>query len=196
MQTLSSKQKKVLKFICQKITRDNTVPTIREIAGNFGFSSTGTVRDYLKTLDRKGYIKLNSRRARGIELRKDIFRIPLMGRIAAGVPELANEDFTGYIKLDEFMNTDAGLFALRVKGDSMIEAGILEGDIVVVRRQQNADEGDIVVALAGDEATVKFFKRRKKEFFLVPANKRYKEIAFEESTRIIGKVVSVVRKYV
>jgi len=195
MRLLSPKQKEVFSFIRESILRKNLPPTLREIAVYFGFSSTGTVRDYLESLCKKGYIKLNPRRARAIELIKGSSGIPVLGRVSAGHPKLAEEDIEGYIGFDELMIPGEGVFALRVKGDSMSGAGILEGDIVVVRRLQKADEGDIVVALIHDEATVKFFRRRGKKYVLAPANDQYKEIVFGESFCIIGKVISVIRKY-
>jgi repressor LexA len=195
MRELSVKQKEILGFIRDSISRNNLAPTIREIAGRFGFSSTGTVRDHLSALSRKGYLKLTRHKARAIELTREVFRIPILGRVAAGSPQLAVEDIEGYIELSDFNNPDGDLFALRVKGDSMREAGILERDIVIVRRQSKAGNGDIVVALLGDEATVKTFTARNKKFFLVPQNTKYKEIVCTESTVIIGRVVSVVRKY-
>lgn len=195
MRLLSPKQKEVFSFIRESILRKNLPPTLREIAVHFGFSSTGTVRDYLESLCKKGYIKLNPRRARAIELIKGSSGIPVLGRVSAGHPKLAEEDIEGYIGVDELMIPGEGVFALRVKGDSMSGAGILEGDIVVVRRLQKADEGDIVVALIHDEATVKFFRRRGKKYVLAPANDQYKEIVFGESFCILGKVITVIRKY-
>lgn len=195
MRLLSPKQKEVFGFIRESIRKRNMPPTLREIAAHFGFSSTGTVRDYLESLCKKGYIKLNPRRARAIELIKGSFGIPVLGRVPAGNPNLAEENLEGYVGFDELMNSGEDVFALRVKGDSMRGAGILEGDIVVVRRRQKADDGDIVVALIHDEATVKFFRRRGKKYVLAPANDQYKEIVFGESFCIIGKVISVIRKY-
>jgi repressor LexA len=193
---LSLKQKEVLRFIRRKITEDNFPPTIREIAGHFHFSSTGTVRDYLGILAKKGYLKLKKQKARAIELVEDIFKIPLLGRVNAGSPQIAEQDIEGYLEPDEFLKSTGDLFALRVKGDSMVDAGIIEGDLVVVRRQPQAQNGEIVVAIIGDEATVKFFKKINKGLFLFPANKKYKPIAYSESTAILGRVIRVLRKYV
>jgi repressor LexA len=195
-QPLSKRQKGVFEFIRRRIIRDSLPPTIREIAGYFKFSSTGTVRDYLDALARKGYIKVGRQKARSIELVRGMSGIPVLGRVAAGRPQQAQEDIEGYLDPAEFFNPDENLFALRVKGDSMIEAGILEGDIVIVRKQSRADDGDIVVALIADEATVKFFKKSGKDFFLVPANKRYKAFLLSENSLILGKVMRVLRKYV
>jgi repressor LexA len=196
MRELSVKQREILQFIRDSIGSSSRAPTIREIAAHFGFSSTGTVRDYLAALSRKGYLKLNRHKARAIELNRQLFSIPVLGRVAAGSPQLAVEDIEGYIDPGEFDNPGGDLFALRVKGDSMREAGILEGDIVVVRRQAKAAHGDIVVALLGEEATVKVFTVRGRKFFLCPRNSRYKDIPCTDSTKIIGKVISVIRRYV
>ncbi len=196
MRELSVKQRAILGFIRDTINRNNPAPTIREIAARFGFSSTGTVRDHLAALNRKGYLKLTRHKARAIELTREALRIPIIGRVAAGSPQLAVEDIEGYIELSEFNNPDGNLFALRIKGDSMVDAGILEGDMVIVQRQARAANGDIVVALMGDEATVKALRIREKTIFLCPRNKRYKDIPCTESTVIIGKVISVVRRYV
>jgi repressor LexA len=193
---LSKRQKGVFEFIRRRIIQDNLPPTIREIAGYFKFSSTGTVRDHLNALARKGYIKLGRQKARSIELVRGMFGIPVLGRVAAGGPQQAQEEIEGYLDPAEFFNPEEDLFALKVKGDSMIEAGIFEGDIVTVRKQSRADDGDIVVALIADEATVKFFKKRGKFFFLVPANKKYKAFLFSENSRILGKVTKVLRRYV
>ena len=193
---MSSKQKEVLAFIREKIREDSLPPTIREIARYFKFSSTGTVRDYLHALVRKGYLRLKKQKARAIELSESISGIPVLGKITAGSPQIAQEDIVGYLDLDKLVNPDEDLFALRVKGDSMLDAGIMEGDTVVVRKQPKAENGDIVVALMMDEATVKYFKKDNKGFFLCPANKKYKPIAFTESMVILGKVIAVLRKYV
>ena len=195
-ESLSKRQKSVLEFIRRRIIQDNLPPTIREIAGYFKFSSTGTVRDHLNALARKGYIRIGRQKARSIELVRGMFGIPVLGRIAAGSPQQAQEDIEGYLDPAEFFNPDENLFALRVKGDSMIEAGILEGDTVIVRKQSRADDGDIVVALIADEATVKFFKKNGKRFFLAPANKKYKAFLLSENSLILGKVIRILRKYV
>jgi repressor LexA len=170
---------------------------VREIGEKFKFSSTGTVRDYLRALTRKGYIKLSERKSRGIELIRSLTQgIPILGRVAAGEPNLAVEDIEGYIDLEEFQpHLASDVFALRVKGDSMIDAGIHEGDLVIVKRQGTALTGQIVVALINsDEATVKYIKQKDGKIYLQPANAKYKPI-FAEFT-IIGKVIAVFRKYV
>jgi repressor LexA len=170
-------------------------PTIREIAEEFGFSSTGTVRDYLKALVDKGYIKISEGKARAIELVKEAFRVPILGAVAAGNPSLAVEDIEGYVELEDLFFSDADIFALRVKGDSMIDVGIMPDDLVLVRRQQAAEINDIVVALIGEEATVKRLVKEGKNFFLQPANSLYEPIPVNEDVILAGKVITSIRKY-
>ncbi|MFH1360671.1 MAG: transcriptional repressor LexA [Candidatus Omnitrophota bacterium] len=195
-QKLTPKQKKVLRFIYEEIKNSRLPPTIREIAEQFGFSSTGTVRDYLRALVSKGYIKISAGKSRAIELVKEaLFQVPVVGSVAAGHPTLAVEDIEGYLDLDSLVYPEDDYFALRVKGDSMIDAGILPNDFVLIRRQQVAEVGEIVVALIDDEATVKTLAKRGDKFFLEPANARYKPIPVTRDTVIIGKVLNIIRKY-
>jgi len=195
-QDLTLKQKKVLKFIYESIRTNNLPPTIREIAQKFRFSSTGTVRDYLKALVEKGYIKVTAHKSRAIELvREAIFRVPILGKVQAGLPTLAVEEIEGYLNLDSLVFSDDTTFALRVKGDSMIEAGIMPDDLVLVRKQSMAQTGETIVALIGEDATVKKLERRGKNYFLQPANRNYQPIPVDESVSIIGKVISVVRRF-
>ena len=192
---LTDKQKNILKFIYQSIRQNQLPPTIREIAANFGFSSTGTVRDHLKALVKKGYIKITESKSRAIEvLRENLFSIPIIGKVQAGLPSLAVEEIEGYLDLDSLVFSDQSTFALRVKGDSMIEAGILADDLVLVKRQDMAQTGEIVVALIGEEATVKYLKKQDRDFYLEPANPKYQPIHIDERVSIVGKVISVVRK--
>lgn len=193
---LTAKQQAVLKFIYQRI-RENLPPTIREIAAELGFSSTGTVRDYLRALEKKGYLKRADKISRGIEVLKDTFKIPIIGRIMAGPADFAYEDIQGYLDPDElFLGrlSQSDVFALKVKGDSMIEAGILPDDIALIKKQPQANNNDIVAALLdNNEATLKILRQQKKKFFLAPANKNYQPIYKHFS--IIGKLISVIRKY-
>ncbi len=193
---LTSKQRDVLKFIYQSIRADNRPPTIREIAGHFGFSSTGTVRDHLSALVEKGYIKISANKSRAIELvREALFSFPILGRVQAGLPTMAVEEIEGYLKLDSLVFSDDDTFALRVKGDSMINAGIMPDDLVLVRRQNIAQTGETIVALIQDEATVKNLGRRGNDYYLEPANPKYTPIRVDEQVSIIGKVISVVRRF-
>ncbi len=193
---LTQKQKEVLRFIYDSIRGNNLPPTIREIASHFGFKSTGTVRDYLTALVKKGYIKVSANKSRAIELVKEaLFSIPIVGQVRAGLPTLAVEEIEGYLNLDSLVFSDESTFALRVKGDSMIEAGIMPDDLVLVRRQDMAQTGEIIVALIGEDATVKYLKRVNQDYFLEPANPVYQPRKVDGSVSIIGKVISVVRRF-
>jgi repressor LexA len=193
---LTSKQQKVFDFIREQ-TRRNIPPTIREIAEELGFSSTGTVRDYLTALQKKGYLKRTSHKSRAIELLKNSFKIPVIATITAGKPDFAYEDIQGYIDTNDlFLGRLAqdDVFALRVKGDSMVEAGIREGDFAVMKKQASANNGDIVAALLEyNEVTLKRLRRRCGKFFLEPANKDYQSIYKDFS--VIGKLITIIRKY-
>lgn len=195
-QELTARQKEILKFIYETIKATNLPPTLREIAAHFDFSSTGTVRDHLKALVHKGYLKISSNKSRAIELVKEmLFRVPILGSVRAGSPNLAVEEIEGYLNLDRLIFSDDNIFALRVKGDSMINAGILPDDLVLVRRQESARIGETVVALIGEEATVKKLNRKGARYYLEPANALYQPIPVDETASIIGKVISIIRKY-
>jgi repressor LexA len=194
---LTVKQQKVLEFIKLRI-RESLPPTIREIAAELGFSSTGTVRDYLSALVKKGYIKRPNNLSRSIELLKNNHnRIPILASIPAGKPDLAQEDIEGYLESSQiFRQEGAGgeIFALKVKGESMIDAGIIDGDIAIIRKQPFAGNGDIVAALLdNNEATLKRLRQKNNTFYLEPANKNYQPIF--KNFSVIGKVISIVRKY-
>ena len=195
VQDLTTKQATLLKFLQNNITEKGTAPTLREIGRHFGFKSTGTTRDYLATLSKKGYIKLTPRRSRAIELsRPVVFRIPILGSIAAGMPDLALQEADAYLHLDEFLsNEDREIFALKIKGESMKDKGILEGDIAVVKKQRLAGDGDIVAALLENEATIKVLKKGKQGFFLAPANAAYREI--HKPFEILGRVIAVIKRF-
>ena len=193
---LTTKQREVLKFIYNAVKTDHRPPTIREIAAYFGFSSTGTVRDYLRALVDKGYVKIAANKSRAIELvREALFAVPILGRVRAGLPSLAVEEIEGYLNLDSLVFSEEDTFALRVKGDSMIEAGIMPDDLVLVRRQNAAQMGETIVALINEEATVKHLSRRGNDYYLDPANPNYTPIKVDENVSIVGKVISVVRRF-
>lgn len=196
MEKLTFKQKRVLKFI-QVMIRENIPPTIREIAKHMGFSSTGTVRDYLEALEKKGYLKRANNLSRSIKLLKTkLNRIPLVSSIPAGVPNLAYEDIQDYIGVNDLFNgyPEQEIFALKIKGDSMVEAGIIEGDIAIIRRQAVANNGDIIAALLeNNEVTLKRLRHRNKTTYLEPANKNYRPI--HQDFSIIGKLITILRKY-
>jgi len=188
---LTKKQKKVLDYIAGRL-KNGYSPTVREIADFFGFSSTGTVRDYIKALERKGYISRKKKIARGIRLNNAFDSIPVIGNIHAGDPNLALQDEIGHLSLDLGLDYTGEIFALKVKGESMQDAGILEGDYVVVERGI-FETGDIVIALIDQEATLKRLVRKGNELFLKPENSAYRAIQFNEETTILGRVIRVVR---
>ena len=193
---LTEKQREVLLFIRQRI-RGGLPPTIREIAEEFRFSSTGTVRDHLKALWRKGYILLSEKKSRAIELtEKAMLRIPILGRVPAGVPVLAVENVEDYFNVDKLFMQQDEIFFLRVKGDSMIGAGIMPDDLVLVKKQPCAQDGDIIVCSVDGEVTVKILRNRENHFFLEPANKNYSIIPLNENSQIVGKVITAIRQYV
>lgn len=195
-EALTDKQKNILQFIYEEIRYKQLAPTIREIAEKFNFSSTGTVRDYLAALVKKGYIRIHEGKSRAIELIKEsLFQIPVLGKVQAGTPVYAAEDLLGYLNLDQLIFPEPDVFALRVRGLSMKDLGIMEDDFVLVRKQAHAQVGDIVVALKGEEATVKKLAQRNGQYFLDPANEDFSPILMDSDVSIIGKVLQVVREY-
>lgn len=192
MEKITLKEKRVLEFIIRRIKEDGFPPTIREIGRAFGFSSTGTVRDYLRNLSRKGYIKIFPSRARGI-VPLGLSGIPVVGKIPAGIPEIPVEEIESYLRIEEI--GEENVFALKVKGESMTGKGILPGDIVIVRPQPTAEDGDIVVAVIGEEATVKTLRKERKNWYLESAHPSYPPIPLSENARIVGKVIGVWRDY-
>jgi repressor LexA len=191
---LTRRQKEILDFIYEFAKDNGWPPTIRQIAMHFGIKSPNGVADHLKALERKGEIRIASGTARGIEmLRRQEQGIPLVGRIAAGEPILAAENIEDYVTIERMFPVDGKCFALRVKGASMIGDGIRDGDIVVVRPQKTADNGDIVVALIEDEATVKRFYREGRRIRLQPSNPDYDPI-YATAVEIRGRVIGVIRQ--
>lgn len=186
---LTKKQLLILSFIEQTVLSQGYPPTLTEIAAHFRVS-IGTVQDHIEALKRKGFLRQKPHTARGFSLNRKTAGIPVYGRVAAGHPIFAVENIEGYWQNDE---TDpSSFFALRVEGDSMIDAGICPGDILKIRRQNTADDKDIVVARIGDEATVKRFRQRQGTTYLEAANPAYppiRNIEFE----ILGKVVELKR---
>ena len=190
---MNERAREILQFI-RAFTRERGYPpTIREIGKSFGIASTNGVRYYLAILEREGRLHRRSRISRGTTTTVD--SIPILGRVAAGEPILAEQNFEGSLEPSTVFGDPHGLFALRVRGDSMIEAGIFSGDYVVVRQQERANPGDMVVALLEDEATVKYYRPRGQRVELVPANPRYSPIAVDAGTefRILGVVRGVIR---
>jgi repressor LexA len=198
---LTEQQEKILAFIQDHIAGQGHPPTFREICGAFGFRSTGTARDHLRALVAKGHLKPSQHKARSLvpvnpaQMWRGADRlIPVLGRVPAGGPLLAEENIEGSVDLSRDFG-GAKVFALKVRGDSMIEAGIFEGDLVVVRSQEKAEPRDIVVALVDGEATVKRLAGQGRQLVLMPANKRYEPIPVTSDTKILGKVIGVIRSY-
>ena len=194
---LSDKQREIFEFI-QSFTRERGFPpSVREIGEAVGLRSPSTVHAPLKTLDRAGYITRDSHKMRAIRTADDKpvsekwNSIPVLGRVTAGAPILAVEDIEGYVPFDTGHST-GDFFALRVRGDSMINAGILDGDTIVVRRQRSAEHREIVVALLGEEATVKRLYQQDGEYWLMPENDAYEPIN-AVGAQILGKVVGLYR---
>jgi len=195
---LTPKQEKVLNFIRKRIG-ERLPPTIREIAGELGFRSTGTVRDYLKALQQKGLVRRMNNKSRAIELteRSGFNKIPIIGTIMAGKPNLAYEAIQGYVDVDNLFLGRLGfddVFALKVKGNSMVGAGILDGDVAIIKKQPSAENNEIVAALLdGNEVTLKKLARKSNRYHLEAANPDYPPIL--EEFKVIGKLLTVIRKY-
>ena len=202
MKELTQRQKEVLDFISEMTEKKGFPPTIREIGQKFKITSTNGVRAILSALSSKGYIRRKPLISRGIELlkavRPELVYVPLVGRISAGLPVLAVENIEGNIGIDKALFPGDGIFFLKVIGDSMKDAGILNGDYVLAQQQKTAEKGEIVVAMIGSEATVKRFFPEKNRVRLEPANPEYGPIIVEKKTPdffIAGKVIGLLRKY-
>lgn len=199
MENLTEKEQKILEGISTFIEEKGYPPSQRELAHKVGLKSPNTVDYHLKNMEKKGVIKCSPNRFRAIELKLKeptghMIRIPILGMVPAGSPMTAVQQHDDYLDLDKSLAGAPQTFGLRVKGDSMINAGILEGDIVLVRMQSDAQNGDIVVARFNDEATVKYLRRKRDSIFLEPANEKYKPIPASEA-QIVGKVTGVIRRY-
>lgn len=198
MKELTRKQRKVLEFLISYTKKYGYPPTIREIGEHFGFFWTAA-RGFLQSLARKGFIKINPTKSRGIEIiglnPTEGLKVPLIGKIRAGKPILATEDIEAHILIDKSLFPAENAFTLKVTGDSMIEAGIQEGDFVIVKPQKVIENGEIGVVLIGDEATVKRVFKWKEKITLRPANKNMKPETYNpDEVTIIGKVIGVIRK--
>lgn len=194
MKPLNEKQQKVLAFL-QERAQDGLPPTVREICAAADIKSTSTVHAYLKVLEDGGYISRQSGLNRAIRLPgESVARVPLLGRVTAGMPILAVEEVEDYVPYSGSGYNPGELFALRVCGTSMIGAGIFDKDVVIVHKTPTAENGDIVVALVGDEATVKRFYKENGHFRLQPENDAFEPIIVDE-VAILGKVVSLLRYF-
>lgn len=198
---LNERQKAIYDFICQKIKTDGYAPSVREIAHAVGLKSTSTVHSHLVHLEEKGYIKKDPSKPRAMipvnrdklfESNINVRSLPLVGNVAAGTPILAVENIESYIPVpDEFVGS-GNYYLLCVKGESMIEAGILDGDYLIVREQTDAANGEIVIAMLDDEATVKRLYRRSDHVELKPENSAMQPIICREVS-VLGKVTGLIR---
>ena len=200
MDPLTQRQQRIVDFIQETVKDRGYPPTVREIGEAVGLTSSSSVHSQLDNLERKGYLHRDPTKPRALALSAEpppSVAVPLVGRIAAGAPMLADENIEEMIAVPEGFADDREHFALRVEGDSMIGAGIMSGDLVVVRKQNQASDGDIVAALlpgpAEDEATVKRFRRQNGKVILVPENPALEPFEMTEG-RILGKVTAVLRK--
>lgn len=198
MKRLTNKQKEILKFLISYVTEHGYPPTFREIGNHFGFLWTAS-KGHLKSLEKKGFIKLNSYRSRGIEITGlntvNSSLLPVIGRIRAGTPVPAFEDIETYILIDKTLFSAKDAFSLKVKGDSMIEAGIHEGDYVIIKPQNTIENGEIGVILIGDDATIKRVLFENGKIILKPENRTMLPVIYEsKDVGIIGKVIGLIRK--
>jgi repressor LexA len=197
---LTKRQREIFEFIRRYASRYGYPPTVREIGKAVGLHSSSTVHAHLANLEKVGLLRRDPTKPRAIELLVDKAKramrrpgLPLLGDVAAGEPILAEENIEEYLELPAAIGGDDGDYVLRVSGDSMRDDGILGGDYVVVRQAEDALDGEIVVALIGDEATVKRFYREKDRVRLQPANKAYKPIRTRDA-KVLGRVVGVFRR--
>ena len=202
---LTPRQQEIYEYIKVQTEEFRRPPTVREIANRFNISSTNGVRSILAALIKKGYINRSPRTSRGIEILHDespatdssSVEIPIVGRVAAGEPILAVQNLEGTITIDrDFIARRKDVFALRVKGDSMINAGIFDGDLVFAQQQNTAERGEIIIAKIDDEATVKYFQPQKEWIELHAANPKYQPIKVrpERDFSIAGRVIGIMRK--
>ena len=192
MTKLSPMRQSILNFIEEYTVENGYPPSVREICAAVGLRSPSTVHSHIRILQEEGYLNKGEKSSRSLSLKnKPAFQsVPILGTVTAGLPILAQQEVEGYVP---YLGGSSGeMFALRVRGDSMINAHILDGDIVVVRRQQTAQDGEIVVALLEDEATVKRLRRGKNQVWLMPENPDYDPIDGNECS-VLGRVVSVCR---
>ncbi len=203
MDDLTPRQMQILEFIRREVKTRNYPPSVREIGEAVGLSSSSTVHTHLAKLESKGYIRRDPTKPRAIELLDDtlpdmflpeIVPVPVVGQVTAGEPILAEENIEEYFPLPKEMVRQDTVFMLRIRGDSMVNAGIMDGDYAIVRQQPSAQNGEIVVALLEEEATVKRFYREKDHVRLQPENDGYEPIITSGVT-VIGKVIGVFRRF-
>jgi len=202
-ETLTPRQREIFEYIKLFWLERGLPPTVREISGHFGFGSTNA-QQFLQLLIKKGYLRRTSTKSRSLEILKEKWgrpedyenavNIPIIGSIVAGSPIYAEENFAGTLTIDKRLAKGRKLYALKVKGNSMIKAGIYDGDYIIARCQNMADNGEIVVALIGDDATVKRFYYKSGKVILHPENDKLSDMVYEPDEVLIqGKVVGVQR---
>jgi repressor LexA len=195
---LTPRQQQVLEFIRESVRADGYPPTVREICAALHLSSPSTVHAHLANLERLGLIKRDPSKPRALDVVQDLRPrrpLPLVGRVAAGQPVLAEENIEELIDVPAFLRRDDDDFVLRVQGDSMADAGIFNGDFIVVHSQDQAQNGEIVVALVGDEATTKRFYSEGRTVRLQPENELYEPIIVNaDEVELVGRVVGVLRR--
>jgi repressor LexA len=197
---LTKRQQEIFDFVKQYVSDHGYPPTVRDIGKAIGLASSSTVHAHLANLEKLGLLRRDPTKPRAIEVLKDKAKqavapagLPVVGQVAAGQPVLADENIEEYVPVPGIAGGDDGEFVLRVKGDSMKDAGILEGDFVIVRKQETAGDGDIVVALVGEEATVKRFFREDDHVRLQPENEAMEPIRTREA-QVLGRVVGLCRR--
>ena len=201
MQQLTARQQQVLVIVTSYIERNGTPPSLREIAGELGVNGTLGIMKHLKALEKKGFLSRREGSSRGIVLSPPASQatsLPIVGIVRAGQPQPPTEDIEGFFSIDQSQAKDGGTFFLRVKGDSMIDAHIQEGDLALVRPQGTAENGDIVVAMVNGEATLKRFFQEKGKIRLQPENPDMEPIILhpgKDEVSIIGKVTGLYRKF-
>lgn len=199
---LTPREREILDYIKNTIRNEGYAPSVRDICNALGMKSTSTVHTYLARLEEKGAIQKDAGKSRTLRVdngsapSSSTVRVPILGKVAAGMPILAVENYDGYIDFPRPSSrmTSNDLFALKVQGESMIEAGILDGDTIIVEKANTANDGDIIVALVEDEATVKTFYRDGNRFRLQPENSTMKPIYVDELI-VLGKLVASMRFY-
>lgn len=198
MEGLTRRQEQVLEFIRESVRTEGYPPTVREICAALGLSSPSTVHAHLANLERLGLLKRDPSKPRALDLagqHRSARPLPLVGRVAAGAPILAEENIEELVDVPSFLRRDDADFVLRVHGDSMVEAGIYNDDYIVVHPGEEAANGEIVVAMVGDEATTKRFYREGSSVRLQPENSLYEAIVVDaDAVRMVGRVVGVLRK--
>lgn len=210
MKQLTDKQQMILDFVNRQVIEKGYPPSVREICSAVGFKSTSTVHGYLQKLEKDGLIRKDPTKPRALKVmtdkgknrtgmegyisRKELVDVPIVGKVTAGQPILAVENIEDTFPLPVDYVQNSTVFMLKVQGDSMIEAGILDRDLVLVRQQSTATNGDIVVALLGDEATVKTFYRENGHVRLQPENQYLEPIIVKDNLTVLGKVIGVFRR--